>query len=106
MHTNESVIKIHHVMVEISVLEDYLPSQITAYRGMSVEGYKLGRFGMSWSEDKAKEFAFYVYKDKPITVVVKAIIERSRVLFFSPTDTEKEIVVENEKITDGEVVLT
>ena len=83
-----------------------LPLNIEAYRGMSLAEYDSGTLGMSWSLDieKAKGFAFDVYNDLPRGVVLKAIIRREAVLYYDPSDTEKEITVANGTIQNGIVV--
>ncbi len=93
-------------LIEQMVLEKYLSENIVAYRGMSLEEYATGSFGMSWSllETKAAEFAFSFYNNKPRGVVVKALIPRVKVLYYSPNDPEQEIIVENRQITQGEII--
>lgn len=93
-------------LTERAILEQYLDEEIVAYRGMSVAEFESGLFGMSWSlsESKAKEFAFDYYRDKPRGVVVKAIILRDKVLYFSPEDREQEIVIGNQTISCGVIV--
>ena len=80
-------------------INDNLPENITAYRGMSIEEFKSGSFGMSWSLDKtiACRFARNIYYDQKKGVIAKAIIARDLVLYFDPDDNEKEIVVEDRK---------
>lgn len=93
-------------IVKQSVLAENLPAEVTIYRGMSCKEHRSGLYGMSWSmsEAKAKEFAFDIYSDKPRGVVLKATIHRSSVLYYSPEDSEKEIVVEYQTISGGELV--
>ncbi|MBU3005957.1 hypothetical protein [Paraglaciecola arctica] len=83
-----------------------MPTSVTAYRGMSVEELDSNSFGMSWTlcKSKAEEFAFSVYSGKPRGLVVCSQIERDRILYYDPEDNEKEVVVANGTITNGNVV--
>jgi hypothetical protein len=83
-----------------------MPSSVTAYRRMSIKELDSSSFGMSWTlcKSKAEEFAFTVYSDKPRGAVVSSQIERDSILYYDPGDNEKEVVVANGTITDGNVV--
>jgi len=82
-----------------------LPDVIKVYRGMSIAEYESGSFGMSWSIDQkvANDFAFVHYPDEP-RVVVQSCITKKQILFYNPEDTEGEIVVLNDSITDGSIL--
>ena len=93
-------------ITDTDVIDSHLPFSVTAYRGMSIEELNSNSFGMSWTlcKSKAEEFAFTVYSDKPRGAVVSSQIERGSILYYDPTDSEKEVVVANGTITDGHVV--
>jgi hypothetical protein len=93
-------------ITDTEVIESHLPLSVTAYRGMSLEELDSNSFGMSWTlcKSKAEEFAFTVYSGKPRGTVVRSQIERGSILYYDPTDNEKEVVVANGTITSGNVV--
>jgi hypothetical protein len=93
-------------ITDTEVIDSHLPLSVTAYRGMSLEELDSDSFGMSWTlcKSKAEEFAFTVYSGKPRGTVVRSQIERGCILYYDPTDNEKEVVVANGTITDGNVV--
>ena len=84
------------------IINKSLPSEIDVYRGMSVAEFDSYQYGMSWSlnEEIAKKFAFTTYYGQPRGVVVKARINRGMVLYYDPTDHEKEVVVGNNSINE------
>ncbi|KXO13313.1 hypothetical protein AKG98_3538 [Moritella sp. JT01] len=81
-----------------------LPEVITAYRGMSLNEYSNGKFGMSWSlcEQNAKRFAFDFYDERGI--VVKSQIPKSLILHHYANDSEMEIVISNNSSLQVELV--
>ncbi|MEZ9202261.1 hypothetical protein AB4151_07650 [Vibrio splendidus] len=95
-------------IVSDEIIVSNLPPIVTAYRGMSVGESQSGAFGMSWtlSREKAEDFAFTTYNDEPRGVVVSTTIDRDSILYFAPSDSEREVVVANNSLTDGSVVST
>jgi len=93
-------------ITDTEVINSKLPLSVTAYRGMSLDELDSNSFGMSWTlcKSKAEDFAFTHYRSKPRGVVVKSQIERDSILYYEPTDYEKEVVVVNGTVTSGVVV--
>lgn len=77
-----------------------LPSVVTVYRGMSPHELNNSKFGMSWSfsEAKAKEFAFYFYSKRGVVVMAK--VPREMILHHYFNDSEEEIVIPNNSKLD------
>jgi len=91
-----------HRICNASQLES-LPNSITVYRGMSESEYNNSSYGMSWSLDKevSKRFAENSNQSGTNSLVIEAKVNKTDVLYFDPTDHEKEIVVKNGLITTG-----
>ena len=95
-------------IVSDELIDSNLMPRVTAYRGMSVSESQSGSFGMSWtlSRKKAEDFAFTTYNDEPRGVVLTTTIDREKILYFDPSDSESEVVVENNSLVQGTIVAT
>lgn len=87
---------------------DSLTEVTEIYRGMSVEEYNNGCLGISWSlsVNKASDFAFNVYPDKPRGCVVKASVNKADIIQFDPLDHEQEVVVMLGSVKNSQIVCT
>ncbi len=75
-----------------------LPEKITIYRGMTIEEYKSGNFGISWTLDKSiadfyanKYLRNYTTNHLP-KIVLTIQIEKSKILAYFSCRKEKEII--------------
>ncbi len=86
---------------DINVLDD----EIVVYRGTSKDEFTSGNFSQSWTIDKnvAYDFAFHKYIGRPkylntIRVVLEAKVNKKNAYYFSKSDTEKEVIIDERKI--------
>ncbi|MFC3033940.1 hypothetical protein ACFOEE_15585 [Pseudoalteromonas fenneropenaei] len=77
---------------DIEQLED----EVTIYRGLSPDEFASKNFAQSWTIDYeiARRFAHEIYKDKIQGIVVKAVVPRSKVIYFDAKDNEQEVIIE------------
>lgn len=73
-----------------------LNEKINVYRGMSILEYESALYGQSWTTDVkvARGFAFETYSGISRGIVVKGVVNRNSVIYFSQSDSELEVIVE------------
>lgn len=101
---------------EVKLTENDVPSsdilklkrKSVIYRGLSHEEYSNGDYGQSWTleYDTAKRFALDTYSDKPAGIVVETIIERDKIIYYSQSDKEFEVIVKYKCINNANIVQT
>ena len=78
-------------------------SNITIYRGTSLDEYESGSFGQSWSLDKAQAnlFAFNLQQEKDncgVRVILSAMIDKEDIYAFSSHNQESLCIINPKKI--------
>ncbi|MEJ6474841.1 hypothetical protein [Pseudoalteromonas piscicida] len=86
---------------DIEQLED----EVKIYRGLSPNEFESKNFAQSWTIDleTARRFAHEIYKDKIKGIVVKAVVPRSKVIYFDAKDNEQEVIIEYGSVKIAEI---
>jgi hypothetical protein len=76
------------------------------YRGLSEIEHKSKKYAQSWTTDIeiARKFAKETYSDEPEGIVVKSKIKRDLILHYDCADSEKEVIIEKDAITEAQEI--
>lgn len=92
---------------------DELEQTVTVYRGTSIDEYKSGRFGQSWTISKkiAEDFAFVHYSSQQDyrnqeRVVIKSEISKNIILHYDKNGRENEVILDCSKINKPIIIVS
>ncbi|MCF6440454.1 hypothetical protein L1077_13540 [Pseudoalteromonas luteoviolacea] len=90
-----------------SDIEQLEEDKVTIYRGLSPDEFESKNFEQSWTIDLeiARRFAHKIYKDKIKGIVVKAVVPRSKVIYFDASDNEQEVIIEYGALRKAEILI-